>query len=244
MENNLETRSAKYRIPTNNVALAGEFAVLSRLALCGYDANMTLGRTKGVDILVSDPNTNRFYQLEVKTNLDSRKREPVSRLFGRFVSGWIMHEKHESMSRPELWYCFVTIGFESKHARFFVVPSEVVAAYVRAEHRLWLGEKPGRKDTEMRMFRIGVKGEAYRIPTPIDADYEDNWRFSEGQLNARPAIGLPSALTRFRQPLRASVLGDCVAENRGADFVQHLVPAPSARTRCWRVFLGHNTYFS
>ena len=38
---------------SNRTALAGEFAVLSQLALCGYDANMTLGNTKSVDILVA-----------------------------------------------------------------------------------------------------------------------------------------------------------------------------------------------
>ena len=38
-------------------SLAGEFAALSQLALRGYDANMTLGRTKAVDILVSNPAT-------------------------------------------------------------------------------------------------------------------------------------------------------------------------------------------
>jgi hypothetical protein len=40
-------------ISKNQVSLAGEFAVLSQLALRGFDANMTLGNTKGVDILVS-----------------------------------------------------------------------------------------------------------------------------------------------------------------------------------------------
>ncbi len=40
----------------------------------------------------------------------------------------------------------------------------------------------------------------------------------------------------MRQPKRPGsdepqVLGDCVAENRGADFVKYLVPAPCARTR-------------
>ena len=41
------------------VSLAGEFAVLSQLALLGKDANMTLGNTKGVDISVSDPSKNK-----------------------------------------------------------------------------------------------------------------------------------------------------------------------------------------
>src|SRR5258708_6865696 len=52
----------------NSVSIAGEYAVLSQLAARGYDANMTLGRTKGVDILVSDPNSGRMLKLEVKTN--------------------------------------------------------------------------------------------------------------------------------------------------------------------------------
>jgi hypothetical protein len=46
----------------NTIALAGELAVLSQLALHGYDANMTLGHTKGVDILVSDPKTKNNVQ--------------------------------------------------------------------------------------------------------------------------------------------------------------------------------------
>jgi len=49
----------------NSVSLAGEFAALSKLALQGYDANITLGRTKNVDILVSHPGTKKMYRLEV-----------------------------------------------------------------------------------------------------------------------------------------------------------------------------------
>ncbi len=50
-----------------SIPLAGEFATLSQLALRGYDANPTLGNTKNVDILVSDPESGRMYRLEVKT---------------------------------------------------------------------------------------------------------------------------------------------------------------------------------
>jgi|SRR3989338_1446593 len=170
------------RISPNSVALAGEFAALSRLALWGYDANMTLGHTKSVDILASDPRTNKFYQLEVKTNLDSRKKDKdtESQLFGRIVSAWIMNRKHESIVRPNLWYCFVMIGLETKVARFFLVPSKVVAEYVRAQHQLWLKEEnKTRKDTLMRNFWIGRKGETYKIPTPTAEQYEDNWEFRE-----------------------------------------------------------------
>lgn len=168
----------KTRISNNSVSLAGEFAVLSRLALCGYDANMTLGRTKNVDILVSNPTTNQLYQLEVKTGQNRRTRPPVSKVHGRFLCDWMMNKKHEFISRPELWYCFVTIiGLDLKTARYFIVPSDVVAEYVRTEHRLWLDLTPTGQDTPMRMFRIGFKEEKYRIPTPTVEQYEDNWEF-------------------------------------------------------------------
>ena len=56
----------------NSVSLAGEFAVLSQLALREYDANMTLGRTKSVDILLSDPANLKMYKLEVKRSEERR----------------------------------------------------------------------------------------------------------------------------------------------------------------------------
>ncbi|MFM7601998.1 MAG: hypothetical protein ACKO7R_12500 [Pseudanabaena sp.] len=173
----MDENSKKRRISPNSVSLAGEFAALSRLALWGYDANMTLGRTKNVDILVSNPETNQLYQLEVKTNLDSRKRPPVSKIFGRYLTGWIMHQKHETISRPNLWYCFVTIGLESKAARYFIVPSSVVSQYVETEHRLWRELTSNNKDTPMRLFRIGFDEEHYKILTPTIEQYEDNWEF-------------------------------------------------------------------
>ncbi len=168
------------KIPPNSVSLAGEFAVLSQLALYGYDANMTLGRTKSVDILASDPKTDKFYQIEVKTKLDTRKNttDSDSRLFGKIVSSWMMGEKHETIHRPNLWYCFVLIAQETKATRFFLVPNKVVSEYVQAQHQLWLKEEGKvHKDTQMRSFRIGKKGEEYKISTPTAEQYENNWEF-------------------------------------------------------------------
>lgn len=168
------------RISSNSVSLAGEFAVLSQLALRGYDANMTLGNTKSVDILVSDPRTNRLYQLEVKTALVPRETDSRSRLFGVIATQWIMRAKHESIVRPNLWYCFVRIQAQTKVTRFFVVPSNVVAEYVRAQHQLWLDEEGmNHRDNDMRNFRLGRRGEKYIISTPTVEQYEDNWEFRE-----------------------------------------------------------------
>jgi hypothetical protein len=137
-------------INSNSVSLAGEFAVLSQLALKGYDANMTLGRTKGVDILVSNPQTGR------------------------------MLKKHEEMQDPDLFYCFVNISEDTKKFRFFIVPSRIVADYVSKQHKLWLDEDATRsRENTIRTFRIGYANEKYRISTPTEDVYEDNWTFSD-----------------------------------------------------------------
>src|SRR5258708_8330515 len=87
----------------NSVSIAGEYAVLSQLAARGYDANMTLGRTKGVDILVSDPNSGRMLQLEVKTNrgwLYGRN----TLLFWKYLCDLILAENNERIRDGNIFY--------------------------------------------------------------------------------------------------------------------------------------------
>jgi len=172
----------------NAVSLAGEFAVLSQLALRNLDANMTLGRTKGVDILVSNPRNNKMYRLEVKTKLRVSDNEVAgSKIFGTTVGGWLMSRKHETRTDPLLFYCFVIIWKRTKKYRFFIIPSKVVAHYVEEQHKLWreVKRKNGDivKDTEMRILRIGFKKEKYPLDTPSVEKYEDNWDF---RIRTRP----------------------------------------------------------
>jgi hypothetical protein len=166
----------------NSVSLAGEFAVLSQLALQGYDANMTLGHTKGVDILVSHPGTKKMYRLEVKTKYRTSAKElQVSKVHGTVKGGWMMDKKHESLIDPSLFYCFVIISEAKSTFQFYIVPSRVVARYVKEQHECWLREKKKEgkkaKDTEMRVFRIGFRGDKYRVATPLAETYENNWEF-------------------------------------------------------------------
>ena len=154
------------KINSNDVFLAGEFAVLAQLALRGYVANMTLGRTKGIDILVANPDTGRMRKIEVKTSTHPRLR-------------WVMQEKHERSNDPDLFFCFVAItkdyGF-----RFVVVPSADVANYLTRAHKQWADEKPSRKRaTPMRIFLFTYAGEKYAVATPTIEKYENNWQIMD-----------------------------------------------------------------
>ena len=162
------------KIGSNRVSLAGEFAVLSRLALENFDANLTLGNTKGVDILVSSPK-GRLARLEVKTNFGKGNRGGSRELFGEYVFSWMMSQKHESLFDPDLFYCFVNISSDKKRTRCFIVPSKDVAKYVKAQHKLWLRAKSTRSRTsKMRTFRIGPKG-SYKVAPPSIEKHEDKW---------------------------------------------------------------------
>ena len=164
------------KLSKNSISLAGEFAVLSQLVLRGIDANLTLGNTKGVDILASNPNTGSMFKLEVKTSYNSK---PVlSRVFGRTFS-WVMSDKHENAEDPGLFYCFTNIEKTANSFRFFIVPSAVVARYIRESHQFWLGQKTAGGDelvdNSVRNFRLGLDISGYSIETPLANEYEDKW---------------------------------------------------------------------
>ena len=165
---------------SNSIALAGEFATLSQLALRGYDAKLTLGNTKGVDILVSDPESGHMFKIEVKTSAyrsASGGAGKHSRTFGHIFE-WLMGKKHEDVTDPNLFYCFVNLAEDGTSFRFFIVPSQVVAEYVKAQHRYWLAQDPKHKDTSMRQFRLAIDEGGYSIPTPSAKHHENNWSFT------------------------------------------------------------------
>ncbi len=63
----------------SQIGLAGEFYTLAQLTQRGYVATLTLGNTKGIDILVTNHEVNKLYKVEVKTTNNKLRRE---RLYG------------------------------------------------------------------------------------------------------------------------------------------------------------------
>lgn len=147
-----------------SVSLAGEFYTLAQLALRDLVGTLTLGNTKSVDILVSNPRTEKLFKLEVKTKSTKSYR---SSLFGHNHE-WIMGEKHGTLEDPALVYCFVDLQGQDQLPRFWLVPSKDVAKYIRDEHETWrkAPHKRTLKENSMRLFRVPVDGKS---------PYESNW---------------------------------------------------------------------
>ena len=65
---------ARGRRPSTYSSLAGEFLVLGELALRGLDGTLTLGHTKGVDILVHNPKLMLFAGFRGPVRIDCANR--------------------------------------------------------------------------------------------------------------------------------------------------------------------------
>ena len=93
---------------------------LAQLAQRGFVASFTLANTKGIDILVINPSLNHFVKLEVKT---TNKPPGKERTFCPDPAyAWPMSEKHETISDPRTFYCFVVLQGHSTLPLFFIVP--------------------------------------------------------------------------------------------------------------------------
>lgn len=148
--------------------LAGEYYALAQLTQRGLVATLTLGNTKGIDILVTNQDLNKLYKVEVKT---SSTKPGKAKLFGDGVFlSWTMSKKHEHADDSNLIYCFIKLREVTELPQFFIVPSKDVAEYVRWQHQYWLSTNESRMDSNMRQFRI---------PVEDPKRYEGNWALFE-----------------------------------------------------------------
>jgi hypothetical protein len=147
------------------IGLAGEFYVLAQLVQHDLVATLTLANTKGVDILVANPELKQLFKIEVKTTAGGPRYGSI--FANEPCYAWPMSAKHEHLIDADLFYCFVVLRGCTQLPRFFIVPSRYVATYVRAQHAYWLRtrQKSG-VDTHMRLFRI---------PASDPLGFENNW---------------------------------------------------------------------
>lgn len=146
---------------SNLVGAAGEHLVLSRLLSKGFLAAQAPRGTRRVDVLVNFLNGSEPCLIQVK-----------SRSIGN-DGGWHMSAKHEEMTEPDLFYCFVDL--QPEHPIVFVIPSAVVAAVLKKDNEIWM-QTPGRhgqshNETSFRRLRPKCLGQD---PAWMD-EYLEKW---------------------------------------------------------------------
>ena len=124
--------------------VTGEYYVAAELSRRGYIASITLRNTKGIDVLCSNTDASKSVGIQVKARRGTQR-------------SWILSRTGEEYYADSLFYVFVNISEDPMEPpEFTVVPSKVVADYIRTSHKTWLaGTKrsgEARKDSSMRKF--------------------------------------------------------------------------------------------
>ena len=122
--------------------VAGEYFVAAELSRLGYIATVTLRNTKGIDILVSNEKASKSIGLQVKTSQGAKR--------------WLLNKKAEEYFADNLFYAFVVLKAKNSRPDYYIVPSKVVAEFIKVSHADWL-RTPGKRgqahqDTAMRAF--------------------------------------------------------------------------------------------
>lgn len=132
------------------VGITGAYFVAAELSQLGYVATVTSRNTEGIDVLASSSDGSRTVSIQVKTSGSEQRT--------KFSGSWIMQKKHEGIFSTNFFYVFVDLKPGSEKPDFYVVPSAVVAKYVKQSHANWLRtrSKSGKKhkDNPMRLFEI------------------------------------------------------------------------------------------
>ena len=135
------TKSEK--LESNLVGVAGEYLVAAELTLRGHVASITLRNSRGIDVIASSADGSKSANFQVKSNSSGKP-------------SWILNRKSESFFAENHYYVFVALGELGSRPNFYVVPSEAVARYLRADHAKWMSgtKRDGspRSDSSMRKF--------------------------------------------------------------------------------------------
>ncbi len=143
--------------------VAGEYFVAAELTKRGYIASITLKNTKGIDVLVSNKNAKKLVGIQVKS----------TRYYN--VNYWMLNEKAEKFYGDNLFYVFVNLKPEDQRPDFYIVPSKVVARYIKRSNRNWL----------KRLSKSGKKHKANPIRKFVDEkrNYLERWDLLKNNQN-------------------------------------------------------------
>jgi len=112
------------KVKKNNLGLAGEFMVAGKLLRMNYDASITFGMTKRLDIIYHDPKTGKTGQVQVKSAQQNSKN-PNKNGFTILTASFNELKKRGKELVGNLPYVCVFFASDGTE-RYFVVPPEDV----------------------------------------------------------------------------------------------------------------------
>jgi len=143
--------------------IAGAHFVVAELSQRGYIATVTSRNTEGIDVLASNIDGSKIVSVQVKTSGAKNRKN--------FIRSWILNKKQESIFSDNLFYVFVDLNEEDKKPDFYIVPSKIVADYIKTETEKWMKSpsKTGKPhvDSGIRLFEI--------YEDEIAKKYYNNW---------------------------------------------------------------------
>jgi hypothetical protein len=181
------------RADTSRTGAAGAFHTAAQLAQRGWDASLTLGNAPRTDIVAQHGAGQRLVAIQCKASNGG--------------SGFSLSAGCEATSAPgrDEWFVLITLWDADRRPDFYVVPRNIVAAYIFVGHRAWLTgtSKAGapHKDSTRRDVERGavslyqerwdlLDGSAANVPYWLP-DWVFEWA---------PRTGLPPGHPGLRKP--------------------------------------------
>ena len=110
------------------IGFAGQYFVAYGLSVRGMSANLTIGNTPNVDILVNSIDGLKSVSIQVKTSENAYRKK----LYGHEGYEWRVSSAAINRHSPTFWYAFVDLQENNKtwQPLVFFVPSKWVAEFV------------------------------------------------------------------------------------------------------------------
>jgi hypothetical protein len=189
------------KLTTALTGSAGEFHVAAQLAQRGWNTSLTVGGATRTDLLAQHSIHQRLIAVQCKTRTGSQD--------------FALNRACESPSPPgrDEWFVLTTLRAPDVRSEFYVVPRDVIAAYVHIGHRVWLRgvarDGSPHNDNPMRSAELKVL-----------QGYRERWELLDAPASAAPCllpawvfawaphIGLPEDHPGVVVPDDASLLPD------------------------------------
>ena len=141
----------------------GIFLVASKLSAMNIIALTTSRNTKGYDIVVLNPETNKGKGIQVKCT--NKKDFPITNTYLKTIN----EELQKSITCD-----FVFVDISGEQPRFFILSKDDVCNIIKTNTQRWLATSKHRKPTEEIMV-TETKKQLHTLRLSHIEKYENNW---------------------------------------------------------------------